>query len=558
MSGRVRCIGLTRVVGCVVCALVLIVPQAHAATSTFTTAGEYAFTVPAGIKRVHLVAVGGKGGDAGAGVDAVAGSFGGTATADLAVNPGEVLYVEVGGNGTSPGGFFSGGAGANGGGAGGGHGAGGGGGASDVRTSPSSVALTDSDTRLIVAGGGGGAGIGPADGVSGVGVSGGEGGGIIGAAGAGPSDFCTAGGGSQSAGGFTPEPPYGHPGSLGAGGSADNGGFNNGGGGGGGGGGLYGGGAGPRGYSCSGDGGGGGGSGYFGTGTSNQSFGTDSTGIPSVAITAAEPPSVSLTGPADGATYELHQSVAASYACTAAAAATLSVCSGTVADGAAIDTSTPGRYTFSVTGNDADGGTTTVHATYTVSDPVQPSVSLKGPAGGATYALHQRVTASYTCTGAPGKTITSCSGTVPNGTPIDTSTPGRYAFSVTTTDTDGNSTTSGAIYTVLAPPALTAVRLVKGNRAKARGTFEFTLDRASAVTLAFSRHTTGRKTSLAGKLTARGHAGPNKLKFAGAVGGHKLKPGTYTVAITARDRLGQVSKRRILRFTIVERGAFAA
>lgn len=531
MSGR-------RLIGCAVCALALSVPQAHAATTTFTTAGEHAFTVPAGVTRVHIETVGGRGGDAGTGVNAVAGSFGGTASADVAVSPGQVLYAEVGGNGTSPNTSAGGGAGANGGGAGAGRGSGGGGGASDVRTSPNSVALTDSDTRLIVAGGGGGAGVGPANGSSGVGVSGGEGGGIAGAAADGQSGpYCRAGGGTQSAGGSTPE-PGGHAGSLGQGGAAGSG-FSSQGGSGGGGGGYYGGGSGPLGLNCSGVGGGGGGSGYFGAGTSNPSFGTDSTGIPSVAITAADPPSVQLTGPTDGATYDLHQGVTAAYACTAAANTTISVCSGTVASNAAIDTSTPGRYAFSVIAGDADGGTTTVVATYTVRDPELPSVSLAGPADGATYALHQRVLAAYTCKAAAGTTITSCSGTVPNGTPIDTSTAGRYAFRVTTLDADGGTATAVATYTVLAPPKLTA---------KVTGTsLTFTLDRPATVTLTFSRLTRGRKPSPAGKLSVSGHAGSNRRKLAG---GRKLKPGSYTVAITARDSLGQVSKRRTLRFTI--------
>ena len=123
--------------------------------------GEQTYTVPAGVTRVNVVAVGAPGGT-GSGVMSHVGGAGGRgalAAADLDVRPGEVLYVEVGRPGldagitTGQGGFNGGGSSLDG---------GGGGGASDVRTcsitaSSCGPGVADSaHSRLLVAAGGGG------------------------------------------------------------------------------------------------------------------------------------------------------------------------------------------------------------------------------------------------------------------------------------------------------------------------------------------------------------------------------------------------------------------
>lgn len=215
--------------------------SAGATTQTFTyTGSEQTFTVPAGVSTVHVLAIGGYGGKSGA-----QGGSPAEVQGDLTIKPGQILYVEVGGQGGSggeglhPGGFN-----------GGGEGAAGGGGASDVRTNSRSEGLSP-DTRLIVAAGGGGAGT---FGIEGAGAGGNaeEAGGSIpnnegGGAGTASS------GGSGGSGGCTP----GFTGELGLGGAGGNCESSNIGGGGGGGG-YYGGGGGGAGASFGGGGGGGG------------------------------------------------------------------------------------------------------------------------------------------------------------------------------------------------------------------------------------------------------------------------------------------------------------
>ncbi len=235
--------------------------SAIAQTFTFTGAAQ-AFTVPAGVTQITVDALGGQGGSSGSGA---AGGLGGRANATIAVTPGEVLQVNVGGQGGTgtangvAGGFNGGGTGGTGGG-----GGGGGGGASDVRQGGTGLAA-----RIVIAGGGGGGGIlmapSSCTGGSGGGTTGGDG------ARAAPAGF------SGGAAALRARVALEAPGGSGAGGTGVAGTGGDGGdslpahGGGGGGGGLFGGGGGAGGSAIGEGGGGGGGSGFTpgGTGMTN-------------------------------------------------------------------------------------------------------------------------------------------------------------------------------------------------------------------------------------------------------------------------------------------------
>ena len=296
---------------------------------TFDTPGETFFEVPAGVRAIDVVAVGGNGASV-SNINGVTanGGRGARVSGRISVTPDSALWVRVGGNGSggrmSPGvGGFNGGGNApfgpmtptyyNMG--------GGGGGASDVRTEPGGSGLSP-DPRLIVAAGGGGAGH-PANGSTVTGGShGGHGFSGSGAAGAtgtngNPGSAAGGGGGSSSAGGAggTSGPAggtSGTSGSLGQGGSGGAPPWNNpSGGGGGGGGGLYGGGGGRSGGSSpagSGGGGGGGSSLVPPGGTievappGSQPMVRLSFTIPNTAIASGPPPFTS--NPTPGFTFE--------------------------------------------------------------------------------------------------------------------------------------------------------------------------------------------------------------------------------------------------------------
>jgi hypothetical protein len=345
-----------------------------AATQTFTTTGSHPFVVPSGVTSVQVDAVGGAGG--------FFGGFGARVTASLPVTPGETLTIAVAGNGGN------GQAGAGGGGAAGGPAAGGGGGASRV--------IQAGQSRLVAAGGGGGGsdsfpglgGLGgdgdaagePGETVAAVAGGGGGGAATTSAAGtpgtAGPSPDVACVGGAPG----TPNPPAGVGGAGGQ--SADPFGFGDGGGGGGG---VFGGGGGGSGGYCAtedeglGGGGGGGGSSLVPAG---GSLAVADVPVPSVALTWTEsrPPAnpqprvaaplVMIRVPRDGTTYSQGAAVRSSFGCLRAAE-----CVGPVANGAAIDTSTPGEHVFTVRATGSTGERAERTVRYTVVDRTPPAVS---------------------------------------------------------------------------------------------------------------------------------------------------------------------------------------
>lgn len=78
-------------------------------------------------------------------------------------------------------------------------------------------------------------------------------------------------------------------------------------------------------------------------------------------------PVVTISNPTDGSTFIKGQSVPASYSCTDETGGSgLASCTGTVVNGATIDTSVVGSNTFTVTGTDSAGNTATVTHTYRI------------------------------------------------------------------------------------------------------------------------------------------------------------------------------------------------
>jgi hypothetical protein len=244
---------------------------------------EQCFTVPNGVRQIQAGLVGGSGGFGfNPTAASPAGGNGAAVVAVVDVTPGQVLYVDVGGNGLNGGVFKPPEKGGVGGFNGGGNAgastagvnappAGGGGGATDIRTAPSAgcaatpVAVASLASRILVAGGGGGGG---ETNANSAGDNGGFGGAGAGTAEAGENGFFQdsldgrgGGGATETAAGAGGAAAS--PGTAGAAGTSGCGGAGGDGTGGGGGGGGYfgggGGGGGAEGAGGSGAGGGGGG-----------------------------------------------------------------------------------------------------------------------------------------------------------------------------------------------------------------------------------------------------------------------------------------------------------
>jgi len=95
-------------------------------------------------------------------------------------------------------------------------------------------------------------------------------------------------------------------------------------------------------------------------------------------------------------------------------------------------------------------------------------------------------------------------------------------------------------------------RLARISRAKTPTgtTFWFSLNEPATVTFSFTERVSGTVT--AGTLTFKGHSGTNKVAFQGRISPvKKLKPGRYTVVITATNAAGVRSAPKSLSFTIV-------
>ena len=254
------------------------------------------------------------------------------------------------------------------------------------------------------------------------------------------------------------------------------------------------------------------------------------------------PPTASITTPASGATYTQGQIVDSSFSCNDGMGGPgIGSCldQNGQPSGTAIDTSTTGSHTMTVTANSEDGATGTASVTYTV-------------------------------TAAP---ITSA--TAPATTPTST-TP---------------ATTPPSTVPSPPPPVLGDLRqshprwrepggsaqISNHKRRPPVGTvFSFTLNQPATVKLLFIQATPGRVIKINGKsrcvaltkrnrptrncartvtvasLSLNGRRGADKIVFDGRVSPtHTLRPGRYTVTLIAINAGGESSERQSLWFTIV-------
>ena len=209
-----------------------------------------------------------------------------------------------------------------------------------------------------------------------------------------------------------------------------------------------------------------------------------------VAVFAIAPPVVTITSPADGATYAQGSRVTARYACSDPdGASDVTTCAGPVASGAGIDTSTLGSHAFVVHATDLASNTGSTTVTYTVADETPPTLSK--------LQIH------------PIKFKAAARGKVTAARKQRTPTGGRVTYRLSEPATVTFTVTTG-----------------KGKKhRKALGTF-----------------------------TVSGRAGANGFTFRGRVGGKKLRPASYMLSAVATDRAKNRAKNAVtVRFNIVAR-----
>lgn len=392
--------------------------EAQTVTTFNYTGSMQTYTVPIGVTSITVDVYGAQGGFGYNAPNAIPGR-GGRVQATLAVTPGEILNIFVGGQG-GPGGTTVGGtAGYNGGGTGGGwpggRSGGGGGGASDIRQGGTALA-----NRVVIGAGGGGTGVNYS-----TGDAGGNGGGLTGATGL--NGTYPGGGATQSAGGVP-------NGTLGAGGNAPNGQT-----GGGGGGGYYGGGS-------SAWEGGGGGSSYTSpsvvTGVTHTAG--SRTGNGQVVITVSVPLSATVS---QSAFIACNGQSTASLTATPSGGNSPYTYAWAPSGGTSATASGLSAGTYTVTVTDNMGATTT--QTYTVTQPAvlsatatNTAVTCFGNTNGSANVTPSGGTAPYTYMWSNGGTTQS----------ITNIAAGTYACTVTCT----NGCTTTASVTVTEPALLAA------------------------------------------------------------------------------------------------------
>ena len=169
-------------------------------------------------------------------------------------------------------------------------------------------------------------------------------------------------------------------------------------------------------------------------------YGIALTGTTACAPPDETPPTIDLRVPADGASVARGADVAVDFDCADEGGSGLASCEGSVPDGAALDTSSLGDRSVTVTARDNEGNETVVTHTAHVIDVTAPVVSLLSPLDGAVYLLGENVAADYSCADDEGGSgIASCSGDVPDGDAVDTASVGPKEFTAWAQDVAGAS-----------------------------------------------------------------------------------------------------------------------
>ena len=154
-------------------------------------------------------------------------------------------------------------------------------------------------------------------------------------------------------------------------------------------------------------------------------------------------PEITLTTPVNGATYAIHQAIAAGFSCVDTGSG-VSTCDGTVANGASIDTVTTGTKSFTVSATDAAGNTASTTVTYQVTDGVAPVIAC-GTADGAWHNANVTLTCTASDAGTGLANPADASFVLTTSVAAGDESPNASTNSRVVCDVAGNCATAGPI-----------------------------------------------------------------------------------------------------------------
>lgn len=126
----------------------------------------------------------------------------------------------------------------------------------------------------------------------------------------------------------------------------------------------------------------------------------------------------------------------------------MATCTGDVANGATIDTSGFGTFSFDVNTTDEAGNNRTVTASDEIVETVPPTAAVSSPVGALlSYRLGRQAKADWSCDDLGGSGLATCTATddghpIAKGDLLNTATLGDHTLVLTATDGSGNVTTT--------------------------------------------------------------------------------------------------------------------
>lgn len=195
----------------------------------------------------------------------------------------------------------------------------------------------------------------------------------------------------------------------------------------------------------------------------------------------------------------------------------------------ALDTSTPGDHTYSVTATSQDGQKATATVHYTVADP--PSLTTNLPASAAVYGLGQVVPTSFACAdGNGGSGILLCVDSRSSSSPsaLDTSSAEPHTYQLIALSKDGLFSLTTIDYTVVSAAAPSAMITAPAIAPSPGAGTPYRQNQIVPTTFACTEGTGGP--GIAKCVDSNGSTSPSQLDTS--------EPGPHTYSVTATSQDG--------------------